>query len=106
MYTFNTMDDTQKMLRVIINGQSSFRQELLSRLDKVEKRLDGRMDSLESKIDGLDGKIDGVEGRLTKRLDKIGNQLAYLEDDTPTKEEFDNLVGRVGNLEQKPTPVV
>ncbi len=80
------MDDTQKMLRIIINGQSSFRQEVLGKLDKVEKRLDSRIDGLENKIDGLDGKIDGVEKRLTERLDKIGRQLAYLEDDTPTRE--------------------
>lgn len=70
------MDNIQKMLRAIINGQSSFRQEILGRIDRMEKRLDG--------------KIDRVEERLTERLDKIGRQLAYLEDDTPTRE--DNLL--------------
>ena len=58
------MDDTQKMLQAIVNGQSSFRQEVL-------------------------GKID-----------KLGRQLAYLEDDTPTREEFDHLGKRVDKISQ------
>ena len=91
-----TQDNTQQMLRAIINGQSSFRQEFSSRLDKLEKKLTER-------IDNLDTKIDGVEKRLTKRIDSIGKQLAYLEDDTPTREEFDKLEQRVDNLDQKIT---
>lgn len=88
------MDDTQKMLRTIINGQTSFRQEVLSRIDKLDAKLGGRIDSLENRI-------NEVEKNLTKRIDRIGKQLAYLEDDAPTREEHDNLVDRVGKLEQK-----
>lgn len=32
-----------------------------------------------------------------ERLDKQGRQLAYLEDDAPTREEFDELKKRVRN---------
>ena len=101
IYTFYTMNDTQKndtqkMLQAIINGQSSFRQEVLKKIDKVDQKLGG-------KIDSLDQKIDRVEKKLTGKLDKIGRQLAYLEDDTPTREEFDNLENRVDNIEQKAT---
>lgn len=88
------MDDTQKMLRAIINGQTSFKGELLKKIDEVDKRLSGKMDS-------LDGKIDRVEENLTKRIDKIGKQLAYLEDDAPTREEFEDLEKRVDKIEQK-----
>lgn len=88
------MDDIQKMLRAIINGQSAFRQEMLDKLDKLDKKLSG-------KIDGVDAKIDRVEKNLTKRIDKLGKQLAYLEDDTPTKEDFDQLSERVSKLEQQ-----
>lgn len=88
------MDDTQKMLRIIINGQSSLKQELSSRIDKLGAELNG-------KIDKLDGKIDRVEKNLTTRLDKIGRQLAYLEDDTPTQEEFNKLKKRVDKIEQR-----
>lgn len=78
------MDDTKKLLRVIIDGQNSMKSELITRIDKVDKNLSGR-------IDGLDKKIDGVEKRLTVRIDKIGRQVANLEDDTPTREEHDEL---------------
>ena len=92
-------DDTPKMLRAILNGQSSFRQEVLSKIDKLDNKLSGQ-------IDKLDIKIDDVEGRLTKRLDNIGKQLAYLEDDTPTREEFDKLEIRVDKIEQVTTAVI
>ncbi len=100
------MDDTQKMLQAIINGQGTLKQELLSKIDRVDKKVDAQSENLGSKIDGLDKKVDRVEKNLTSRLDKIGKQLAYLEDDTPTKEEFDNLEKRVDNIEQKAVPAL
>jgi DNA repair exonuclease SbcCD ATPase subunit len=86
-------DDTQQMLRAIINGQSSFRQEVLGKIDKLDQKLTFRMD-------GLEGKIESVEKNLTKRIDRIGKQLAYLEDDTPAREEFDKLGSRVDKINQ------
>lgn len=59
------MDDTQKMLRAVINGQTTLKQELSSEIKKVDQKL------------------DKVERNLTGRIDKIGRQLAYLEDDAP-----------------------
>jgi predicted ArsR family transcriptional regulator len=87
------MDDVTKMFQTIINGQSAFRQEVMSKFSQLER-----------KFEKLDGKIDQVEIRLTERLDKIGKQLAFVEDDTPTKEEFEKLEKRVSKLEQ-PTSV-
>ncbi|MBI3443225.1 hypothetical protein HY008_00990 [Candidatus Woesebacteria bacterium] len=84
------MEDIKKMIRAVINGQSALKQELLEKIDGVDK-----------KVDKLDNKIDGVEKRLTGRIYKLGKQLAYLEDDVPTREEHDNLEKRVGKLEQK-----
>ncbi len=89
------MDDTTKMLRAIINGQSSLKTELLKKIEDVDK-----------KVEKLDPKIDGVEKRLTQRIDKLGKQLAYVEDDAPTQEEFDELVSRVEKVEIKLTPLV
>lgn len=83
------MSDTQTMLRAIINGQSTFRQDVLGRIDKLDTKLTGR--------------IDQVEKNLTERIDKIGKQLAYLEDDTPTREEYDNLGQRVDKIEHPAT---
>ncbi len=83
------MDDTKKMLRAVINGQSAMKAELLTKIDGVDK-----------KVDKLDKKIDGVEKRLTGRIDKLGKSLAYLEDDAPTRDEFDDLTGRVDKIEK------
>ncbi len=95
------MDDTQKMLQAIIHGQGSLKQELVSKINRLEEKLVGRIDGLETRVDGLDSKIDGVEKRLIKRLDNIGRQLAYLEDDAPTREEFDKLEAKVDKIEHK-----
>lgn len=78
------MDDTKKMFRTIINGQSAMKSELLVEIRRLDK-----------KVDKLDLKIDGAEKRLTQRIDKIGLQVAKLEDDTPTIEEFDKLKNKV-----------
>ncbi|MEK7616638.1 MAG: hypothetical protein AAB414_01135 [Patescibacteria group bacterium] len=92
------MNNTQKMLQAIINGQSTFRQEVLSKIDKLDKKITG----VEER---LGDKIDSVEKNLTKRIDKLGRQLAYLEDDTPTREEFDKLENRVNKIEHKTVSV-
>ena len=100
------MNDTQKMLQAIIHGQNSLKQELVIKIDKLDSKLGGRIDGLDGRIDGLEGRIDQVEKNLTERLDKIGRQLAYLEDDAPTREEFDSLGKRVDKIEQKATSVL
>ncbi len=88
------MNDNQKMLQAIINGQSSFRQELLGKIDKIDKKID-------DKVDGLSEKLDQVEKNLATRIDKLGKQLAYLEDDAPTREEFDELEKKIDKIQQK-----
>ncbi|MDD2823538.1 MAG: hypothetical protein PHQ59_05695 [Candidatus Daviesbacteria bacterium] len=88
------MDDTQKMLQIIINGQSSLKQELSTKIDKLDAKFEGKIDKLGTE---LNAKID----KLDKRLDKIGKQVAFLEDDAPTREEFDGLTKRVDKIEKK-----
>ena len=92
-------DDTKNMLRAIINGQSNFRQEVLGKIDKLDKKV-------EQIGEKLDNKLDGVEKRLTERIDKIGKQLAYLEDDIPTKQEFDKLEKKVDKIKQRTGPLL
>lgn len=88
------MDDVKQMFRKIINGQSSMKSELLTRIENLDKKLSSR-------INGLEGDMKGMEKRLTSRIDKLGLQIANLEDDTPTIEEFDKLEKRVTKVEQK-----
>ncbi len=72
-------DDSHKMLQKVLDGQGTIRKD----------------------IKNLDVKINGVEERLTKRIDKLGLQIANLEDDAPTIEEFDKLEKRVKKVEVK-----
>lgn len=95
------MNDTQKMLQAIINGQTTLKQELAAKIDKVDKKLSQRIDGVNQKVDGLGKKIDKAEKNLTTRIDKLGRQLAYLEDDAPTREEFDKLENRVDKIDQR-----
>lgn len=85
-------DDTRSMLRTIINNQSTLKQAIIKRIDEVEEKLES--------------KIDKVDKKLTIRIDAIGRQLAYLEDDAPTREEFDILENRVNKLERKSSPAL
>ena len=77
------MDDVKKMLRTIVNGQSAMKQELLSKIDSLDKKVE-----------------KGFTG-VNKRLDTIGKSVAYLEDDAPTIGGFDKLEKRVSKLENR-----
>lgn len=81
------MSDT-KMLQAIINGQSSIKSELLTKIESVAKKVDEVKDELKL-----------TEKRLTKRIDRLGFDLAELSDDAPTVDEFDKLEKRVSKLE-------
>lgn len=101
MYTLIMTDpQTTKMLQAILNGQSSTNE----RIDKLDKKVDALGTELKTEIKGVEKKLTEVEKRLTKRIDSLGKSLAYLEDDTPTREEYDELEQRVGKIEQKIIP--
>ena len=60
------------------------------------------------KVKSVSGKVDEVKKEviitrknLTERIDKMGLQLARLEDDAPTVDEFEKLVRRVTKLENR-----
>ncbi|OGM25459.1 hypothetical protein A2715_05420 [Candidatus Woesebacteria bacterium RIFCSPHIGHO2_01_FULL_39_32] len=88
------MDDVKKMFRTIVNGQSAMKQELLTEIKKVHEKLTGRIDSLSSEMK------NGFK-KVNRRLDTIGKNVAYLEDDAPTIEEFNKLEKRVSRLETR-----
>lgn len=71
------MANDTKMLQLVLDGQSEIRKDI--------KKLEGK---LEKKID-----------ENGNRIDKLGKQLAYLEDDAPTRKEYDKLEKRVSKLE-------
>ena len=73
---------------------------LTSKINQVERQLTSRIDQVESK---LSHQIKATDKKLTDRLDKIGKSVAFLEDDTPTREEFDDLTQRVDKIEDRYT---
>lgn len=86
------------MLRAIINGQGAMKSELLGEIQKkVDKKLSSEIGSLRADLGSLRKETRDGFGKLTKRVDKIGLQVARLEDDTPTREEYDGLEKRVGS---------
>jgi hypothetical protein len=89
------MDDT-KMLQAILKGQEPLKQELVGEINKVEQNLGG-------KIDSLSNEFHIFRKDITRRVDRLGKSLAYLEDDTPTREEFDKLAKRVDKIEKQST---
>ena len=95
------MDDTKKMLVTIINGQSAMKVDLLGEIGKLRKEFLGETGKLNGELDSLRQETRNGFVQVNKRIDKIGKQLAYLEDDAPTKEEFGELEKRVGKLETK-----
>jgi hypothetical protein len=88
------MSDT-KMLRVIINGQSAMKEELLKEIHKVDKKVDIGFKSADERSKNIDKRFDGVD----KRIDKLGLQIAKLEDDAPTIEEFEGLEKKVAKIQ-------
>jgi len=94
------MDDTKKMLRAIINGQSAMKSDLLGEIQKVEKKLSTEIGNLKTDLGSLRRETKEGFEKLTKRVDQIGLQVARLEDDTPTRDEFDDVDSRLKKLEQ------
>lgn len=73
-----------RILQAIIDGQAAIREEI--------KKLDVKVDSGFKETTRRFDKTD-------ERIDKLGLQLANLEDDAPTVAAFDNLEKKVKKLE-------
>lgn len=71
--------NSTKMLQILIDGQKSIRSDITSLEEKTEEGF----------------------VKVNKRLDIIGKSVAFLEDDTPTREEHDKLEKRVTKVERK-----
>jgi hypothetical protein len=74
------------MLQAILDGQSAIKEELKVEIQKVAGKVDQNTHAIEAN---------------GERIDKLGLQIASLEDDTPTVEEYDELEKRVVKLESQ-----
>lgn len=75
--------NSTKMLQILIDGQ----------VDLRKKMIEGQ-NSLSTEM------REGFKN-VNKRLDKIGKSVAFLEDDTPTREEHYKLEKRVTKVEKR-----
>ena len=57
--------------------------------------------ALEKKIDGGFKEVKKAVVENGKRIDRLGFQLAELDDDAPTKDEFNELTQRVEKVESR-----
>mgnify|MGYP001606619179 CR=1 FL=1 len=92
------MDDIKQikeMLKAVLNGQHTLRAELMGEISSVRKEMHERFEKVDKKFEKVDKRFDKVDGRL----DTLGKQVAYLEDDAPTREEHTALEKRVETLE-------
>jgi len=71
--------NSTKMLQILIDGQKSIRKDIKEVKEGIKETGE----------------------RLSGRLDKLGLQIARLEDDSPTIGEFDKLEKRVTKVENK-----
>ncbi|QQG41660.1 MAG: hypothetical protein HYV90_05930 [Candidatus Woesebacteria bacterium] len=67
-----------KMLQLLLDGQTSIKKELREGFKSVGLRFD----------------------EVDKRIDKLGLQIARLEDDAPTVEEFEDLEKKVVKIQK------
>lgn len=81
--------NNSQLFRALVNSQSTMKSELLSEIKKVDKKVELVRDDLVK-----------IEKNLTERIDKIGLQVARLEDDTPTIEDFNDVSSKVDQLQQ------
>lgn len=90
------MDDTQKMLKALIKGQA----ELSNKIDNIKFELSVNIDNVHREVQDL--RVETKDGfkKVNDRIDTLGKSLAYLEDDAPTREEFDCLETKVMKIEQ------
>jgi hypothetical protein len=84
------MTDMKQMLAAIINGQSALKQELIARIDQLDQKLSGEINDVKNEV-----QVN------TDRINNLGLQLAKLEDDAPTREEFDAMDQRIQKVEIK-----
>ena len=70
------MDDTQKMLQIILTGQNNMRKELLAVLNKLDKNITKSFDNLETRFEKCINKLDRLLDKLEKRVTKVEQKAA------------------------------
>lgn len=68
------MDESNKLMKMVIDYLTSFKQEIFKRFDNV----DSRFDKVDKRMDQLEEKVGTVEKNVMKRVDRLGKQIAFV----------------------------
>lgn len=88
----------------------AFKDVVLPALEDMEERLASKKDlnELNLRVEGVEGNLTNLEAKVDKgfknvneRIDKLGKTLAVLDNDAPTRDEFEDLTTRVKKVEVK-----
>ena len=91
------MDEIKEMLKAVINGQHALRAEMIDKIFSLEHKMEKGFAEGDKRFAEVDTRF--VE--VNERLDRQGKQLAYLEEDAPTREEHNILEKRVEKIERQ-----
>lgn len=82
--------EIKKMSKAVINHISTVKSELLMEIKKSRDESNHKFEQMNKTL-----------ASHTKRLDRIGRNVVFLEEDTPTRDEFDRLESRVLKVENR-----
>jgi archaellum component FlaC len=94
------VEEIKEMLKAAVNGQHALKAELLREISMLRKETNSGFKKVNAQFKKVDTRFDEVNNRL----DKQGKQLAYLDEDAPTHDEFEDLEKRVKKIEQYHSP--
>ena len=75
------------MLKAILNGQTALSSKIDKKVDGLRKKINEKFDEANKEFDEVNKRID----ETNKRIDSLGFQLAELDSDAPTGEDFEKL---------------
>lgn len=85
--------NSKQLLELLVENQTTVQKNL--------NRMEGDLSDIKNDLRRIEGKIDSNG----QRLDTLGLQLAELEDDSPTRDEFELLEQKVSTLSTKVSSV-
>jgi len=88
--------------KLIVETLKSIKKDLIARINQVETKLSAKIDDTNLNIDDLRKETKKGFEDINNRADLIGKQVNTLDEDAPTSDDFNNLVGRVTILENRP----
>lgn len=91
------MDDVQKMFKILVNGQSAMKSELLAKIENVHKEVV----KVHSELVEFKNETKENFDKINDRADKIGKTVAVFDEDSPIGEEFTDLKNKVDEIAQK-----